>query len=441
MIFSYNSSLNTYLIAYTINDMNNTPYLYQHSFKIEDVKTFNDSLRSKVYTLKDNGENYKWNNDFTPEYVNSIPDAGNKTNCIIWESYAGTGKANSGFFDTDYWDYKKFEINITDFGSDNDSWDSYVYLWDDFEYKLLPQDNAKIVGKFEWSADFSSGIQQNQTIKDQYFLKHDFKLINLMLKFENITDVIDEESAKNCINEYIYDNSGELVDKCSLVTSPNSSPNGGYIIEMYRDLIGNVSGSTHICVEKVVNKKVIEIDINLQVSGTVDDIKPHVTIIAKQKKDNKVSDVIIEEDIVGGDESPSFSLSNNNINVYLHSEVYDYDNITMLNSRTLNPQKAIACDKNSWAFTFGHPDGKAHFGQNDCKLKIRNLMVVDCEEDEDEYGIPTKVKENGKRLYVINTDSVMSSILEIDFKLHIEKDKDGIEKVNARFEKGIITST
>ena len=35
--FTYNSSLGTYLISYIIDDMNGTPYIFEHKFKITDI--------------------------------------------------------------------------------------------------------------------------------------------------------------------------------------------------------------------------------------------------------------------------------------------------------------------------------------------------------------------------------------------------------------------
>jgi hypothetical protein len=42
--FSYNNNLQSYLIAYTLQDDNGTPFLYQHKFKLGDIDTFNDTM-------------------------------------------------------------------------------------------------------------------------------------------------------------------------------------------------------------------------------------------------------------------------------------------------------------------------------------------------------------------------------------------------------------
>ena len=438
LTFSYNSNLDSYLIAFTVNDMNNTPYLYQHSFKIGDVKFFNDSLVSKVYTIKDDGECYKWNNDFNPEFINVIPEGGTAASNIIWDSYAGTGKANTGFFYTDDWGFADDspEINLTDFGGDNDNWKSYVYLWDDFKYKLLPHNNAKVIGKFEWEKEISSEFIENQDIDAAYFVDLKFRFFNLKLDYNfdvnDYSDVLTKEEASKCIDEYIYNILGELEKDCNHLNEPTITLDEEYVIRLYRDLLGNVSGSTHIEVRKKTNDKIIDIDICLSVSGTVQEITPQITIVAKQRKENKMSDVLVEEDIIGGNEDPSFSLSKKNITVYLHSEVCDFDDITGSANATRNIQKAIACDAESWSFTFGNPDGKAHIGTNNCRLLMRNLMVVECSAERDENGMPTKVADNGKKLYVKKTDSdANTGIVEFSFTLDIIRDDN--EKITSNF--------
>lgn len=48
--FSYNNNLNLYLISYILNDGSNTPYIYQHTFRLFDADLFKSSLESCVYT-------------------------------------------------------------------------------------------------------------------------------------------------------------------------------------------------------------------------------------------------------------------------------------------------------------------------------------------------------------------------------------------------------
>ena len=58
----------------SIRDKNNTPYIYEYKFKLNDTKTFNDSLRSNVYTLKNEGVSFKWNEKLSPNNVTTHPN-------------------------------------------------------------------------------------------------------------------------------------------------------------------------------------------------------------------------------------------------------------------------------------------------------------------------------------------------------------------------------
>ena len=62
-------------------------------------------------------------------------------------------------------------------------------------------------------------------------------------------------------------------------------------------------------------------------------------------------------------------------------------------------------------------------------------MVVDCEDARDENGMPTKVQEDGKILYVTTKDSEQKSVtLKVHFKLDIDIDTiNGVDKATATF--------
>lgn len=72
--FTFNSSLGIFLLTISIRDKNNTPYIYEYKFKLNDTKTFNDSLRSNVYTLKNDGVSFKWNEKLSPNNVTTHPN-------------------------------------------------------------------------------------------------------------------------------------------------------------------------------------------------------------------------------------------------------------------------------------------------------------------------------------------------------------------------------
>ena len=52
VVFSYNSTLNLFLLSFIVMDMNQTPYLYQYKFKCDTMQYFHDSLMSSIYTIK-----------------------------------------------------------------------------------------------------------------------------------------------------------------------------------------------------------------------------------------------------------------------------------------------------------------------------------------------------------------------------------------------------
>lgn len=50
--FSYNSTLGLWLISFVLKDRNETPYIIQHKFKLDNLEYFDGSLKSNVYTIK-----------------------------------------------------------------------------------------------------------------------------------------------------------------------------------------------------------------------------------------------------------------------------------------------------------------------------------------------------------------------------------------------------
>lgn len=72
--FTYNSSLGIYLLVFSICDKNSTPYIYEYKFKISDNFTFRDSLQTNIYTIKNEGTNYTWNDKLNATKASSIPN-------------------------------------------------------------------------------------------------------------------------------------------------------------------------------------------------------------------------------------------------------------------------------------------------------------------------------------------------------------------------------
>lgn len=52
IVLSYNNNLDTYLVAYLINDSNGAPNLYEHKFRITTKEMFNKTLTSTLYSLR-----------------------------------------------------------------------------------------------------------------------------------------------------------------------------------------------------------------------------------------------------------------------------------------------------------------------------------------------------------------------------------------------------
>lgn len=76
--FSFNSALGTYLISYIVMDLNGTPYIYEHKFKISSNEDFESSLTTNVYTLKtleeENGVYVVFNDNLEPTSMSSYPN-------------------------------------------------------------------------------------------------------------------------------------------------------------------------------------------------------------------------------------------------------------------------------------------------------------------------------------------------------------------------------
>ena len=146
--FSYNSNLGLYLLSFILFDKNETPYIHEHKFKLIDLDNFNASLVSNVYTLKNEGDSYKWNDNVSAEKVSTIP-YNEKTDNTIWESYDGQGNSNEGFFGD-----ASFNVDFSEEDFDNNinsnykSWKSMVYEGSEFEYTLKP--NRKVTGEIDF---------------------------------------------------------------------------------------------------------------------------------------------------------------------------------------------------------------------------------------------------------------------------------------------------
>lgn len=99
--FTYNSSLGIFTLCVSIHDTNNTPYVYEYKFKLNDVETFVKSLQTNVYTLKNQGVSFKWNDKLNSYHFSTYP-ANYKSlgeNTIFEYSEKNDFGENDSFFD------------------------------------------------------------------------------------------------------------------------------------------------------------------------------------------------------------------------------------------------------------------------------------------------------------------------------------------------------
>ena len=65
-VFTYNNNLDTYLIAYLLNDNSNYPYLYEHKFRLYNKSRFYNTLKTVVYSNINENDIINRKNLFNP---------------------------------------------------------------------------------------------------------------------------------------------------------------------------------------------------------------------------------------------------------------------------------------------------------------------------------------------------------------------------------------
>lgn len=92
--FSYNSSLGVWLISFIIVDRNETPYVFEHKFKLDNLEYFDGSLISSIYTVKDvlsetteqiDDLNFIYNDKIQPTLFTMMPNLESHDKCIFVE--------------------------------------------------------------------------------------------------------------------------------------------------------------------------------------------------------------------------------------------------------------------------------------------------------------------------------------------------------------------
>lgn len=306
--FSYNNNIQQYLIAYSLSDPNGTPYIYQHKFKLGDIDTFNETLQSRLYTLTTSGDSYKWNDsfDFDKISVNVIPNNGDSiVENTIWDSYNGEGHANEGI---DMGVNKNQKISSVE-----TEWKSEVYDWTDLGYTLLTDENIRITGEVEW-------IGANNSY-DIITGKNTFGIKIANIRFDGLNNEV--------------------------ITFDNYE---GDTFDIYRDVLGNISGVKTIRITKEnldtidgYDRKLM-MDLTISVKGDSNTpVKCLVYVIAKDIKTTAKQEEI-DGEYVNEDKRVKFSFD---------SEVFDYDSLT--NNKTLNENKKIICTQD-WLCDFIRKD-------------------------------------------------------------------------------------
>jgi hypothetical protein len=297
--FSYNNNLQLYLIAYTLQDNNGTPFLYQHKFKLGDIDTFNDTMKSRVFSMINNGADYKWNDTFDAKSINVIP-SNNKSilNNTIWMQYIGDGEANTGL---DYGVNSDVAINTI-----AETWTSEVWEWNELNYSLLS--DAKVSGKLEWSSN---------------------------------TQTYDITTGKNVFDVSVSNLIVTIGEKRYSVVSDEFT---SFVI--YRDVLGNIKGSKSIRfvredieTDSTDEKRQMIVDLNIDVKGNTNKAEILVFAVAKDlRTPNENSEVVKPEEYID---------AKRRIKFLIDSKIYDYDNITL--NETLNSDIKTICSDFSCA--------------------------------------------------------------------------------------------
>lgn len=372
--FTYNSNLGMYLLSFLILDNNGTPYIHEHKFKLDNLVTFNDTLVSNVYTLKAEGDSYKWNNKVDAEQVATIPF--NEKSLLsneIWVEYDGKGDSNNGFDigENNYIDNPNIDVNFdyNDYGSSNTTntkiWKSTVYEGSAYRYKY--NSTRQVTGR----VDFDSSC----IIKNQGINKFNIKYINLLLDGKAEEDV----------------------DNIELIQDGNE--NGYNSFDVICDIFGNISGNSTVKL-KGINIKDTKRSIigfaRMNISGTVKNYTITVIITVWDVLKNEIiiptpkpEDVIVNN----GD----WIFDSENWNVKLSSDVYLYDNIGGTKNKTYDNEKKLRIDPNYMKIQVnGSSEGAVVLGDNKVNLTFDQMYIFgyDGQTDEDKGNIIQYIIQN-----------------------------------------------
>ena len=376
--FTYNSNLCTYLLSFMILDNNATPYIHEHKFKLDDLDTFNSSLVSNVYTLKGDGDSYKWNDKVNATAVSTIPY--NEKSVLdngIWEQYAGTGVSNKGF---DLFGNNIFDVNFgnEDYGSNTTTavktWTSKVYEGSAYEYRY--NSTRKVTGKVNFD--------KTCVIKKQGINVFNISYTNLTL-------------------------TKKVGDKINSITMTQVLETNKFDVRC--DMFGNISGNSTVKIKSTNitdDKRRVEGVARLNISGTVDNYSISVIITVWDIIKNDIT--VIEPG--GGDvviENGDWILNKDNWMFKLSSDVYLYDSVDGINGKTYDSEKKLRIDPTQLKIKVnGSNDGTAQLGFNTINLSFDSMYII-------KYDSASDKDTGGKMQYIIQNDGK-----GIDFNLEIK---------------------
>ena len=243
--FTYNANLGLFLLSVSDWDKNNTPYIHEYRFKCIDMHNFNGSLQTNIYTLKDDGTTYTWNDKIDASQATSLPcNFQSVKDNTIFQYYSNDTGIGVGFSP------KKFDFMFGDTDSGNHvdgnktMWGSNVYIGNIFSLerqrsveikgKCYIKGTISKVGENDITVTFTS-LQSQGMMNSLYdFLKQNFGFTTLSYR-ENLT--VSTQTFKV---------------KC--------------------DVLGNLSGNCKIAIKNTVynkQKRTIDGYITLSVYGTV----------------------------------------------------------------------------------------------------------------------------------------------------------------------------
>lgn len=371
--FNYNSSLGIWLLTISDWDSNNTPYIHEYRFKLLDIATFAASLISNIYTLKDKGTTYTWNNKINATQASVIPNnALNVSDNTIFNYYS----QDDGLV---FFTPKTFTLTF----SENDSgktvngtkikWDSNTYIGNSFflelEKKIKLKGNCTLTisleneGKNRGQIGFTSVNVGGKIEKEGGYehFKNDFGITTTY--YENIT-----VTGKSF--EILVDSIGNISGNVELP----------FLNDDYKSKKRTITGFIRIKIHGTVEAPIVEV---LGATWDVTDYSINFGIDTPEfdEPDSDNPDHIFKPDIISLGEDGTQIIGEKHYN--WTSKIYKGDNLIEIDEFELNPYCYL---KGKLTFT-----GQiSHVGQNTINVSSQDLMLKDSTKAQ--YSIDCQVE-------------------------------------------------